>query len=168
MIRPHLVDMRIYQNIIGNSALMELVATENKMGNMIGTYVEVINPIQRSIDKSIIEIQSVLASKTSIFNETIKNYYSEINAIRDILQPINMEYVRTSLEGQEIFRKVMTSGIQRHIQVFGEELNKILNFTYNDKLFNFTNVQQDIIRKIRPFLLETQQILFARKILAII
>lgn len=162
-VRPPLVDMAIYQNIIGNSALMELAATASKMGNMIGTYMEVINPIQRSINKSIIEMQPILAPATSIVNETIKNYYSEINAIRDILQPINMEYVKTALESQEALRNVMNSGIQSHMQAFGAELNKILNFTHHDKLFNFANVQQDIIGNIRPFLLETQQILFARK-----
>ena len=149
-VRPPLVDIAIYQNIIGNSALTELAATASKMGNMIGTYMEVINPIQRSINKSIIEMQSVLVPTTSIINETIKNYYSEINAIRDILQPINMEYVRTALESQEALRNVMNSGIQSHMQVFGAELNKILNFTHHDKLFNFANVQQDIMA-IRPF-----------------
>lgn len=161
-VRLPLVDMAIYQNIIGNSALMELAATASKMENMIGTYMEVINPIQRNISKSVIEMQSVLAPTTSIVNEMIKNYYSEINAIRDILQPINTEYVRMALESQEALRNVMNRGIQSHIQVLGAELSKILNFTYHDKLFNFTNVQQDIIGKIRPFLLETQQILFAR------
>ena len=162
-IRYPLIDMGIYQNTIGNSAFMELAATASKMENMIGTYMEVINPIQRSINKSIIEMQPILAPATSIVNETIKNYYSEINAIRDILQPINMEYVKTALESQEALRNVMNSGIQSHMQVFGAELNKILNFTHHDKLFNFANVQQDIIGNIRPFLLETQQILFARK-----
>ena len=57
----------------------------------------------------------------------------------------------------------MSSGVQNHIQIFGAELNKILNFTHYDKLYNFAYVQQDIISKIRPFLFETQEILFARK-----
>lgn len=162
-IRYPLIDMGIYQNTIGNSAFMELAATASKMENMIGTYMEVINPMQRNISESIIKAQYALAPTMGIVNETIKNYYSEINTIRDILQPINMEYVKTTLESQEALRNAMNNGIQSNIQVFGAELNKILNFTYNDKSFNFVNVQQDIIDKMRPFLLEAQQILFARK-----
>ncbi|WP_312700876.1 hypothetical protein [Sedimentibacter sp.] len=158
--RPHLVDMTMYQNIMGNSSLTELAATASKMQNIIGTYIEVINPIQI---KSLISMSSALTPSINIYNETIRNYYSEIKVIKDILQPINMEYVRKVFEEQEALKNVMSSGVQNHIQIFGAELNKILNFTHYDKLYNFAYVQQDIISKIRPFLFETQEILFARK-----
>ncbi|RBP35719.1 hypothetical protein [Garciella nitratireducens] len=142
---------------------MELAATASNMGDMIGTYMKVINPIERNISKSIIEMQSLLVPTMNIANETIKDYYFEINDIRDILQSINMKYVRMTIENQEALRNIMNSSIQRYMKVFGAELNKILNFKYYDKLFNFANVQQDIINKMRPFLLDIQQILFARK-----
>ncbi|MBZ4664622.1 MAG: hypothetical protein JG776_2346 [Caloramator sp.] len=162
-VRPAVVYIgATYQNIIGNSALMEMAATASKMANTIGTYMEVINPVQRSIGKSIIEMKSALASTTSIVDATIKNFYSEINAIRDILQPINMEYVKTTLESQEALRRAINRDFQTHIKIFGAELNKILNFKYHDKLFNFANVQQNIINNIKPFLLGIQTILLAR------
>lgn len=152
-----------YQNIIGNSALVELATTASKVGNTIGAYLDVINPVQASIGKPIIEMQSALASTTSMIDATIKNYYSGISAIRDILQPVNMEYVKTALENQEALRKAISRDVQSHVQLIGAELNKILNFTYHDKLFNFINVQQNLIDSIKPFLLETQKILLARK-----
>ena len=83
----------MYQNIINNPALMELAATISKMGSTIETYAKVINsPIYNNISNAI-KIQSSIASSSAI-NAACQNFYSEINAIRDILQPNNMEYIR--------------------------------------------------------------------------
>jgi hypothetical protein len=151
----------MYQNIINNPALMELAATISKMGSTIETYAKVINsPIYNNISNAI-KIQSSIASSSAI-NAACQNFYSEINAIRDILQPNNMEYIRRALESQESLRRALNNNLQSHIQILQAELNNILNFTYNDKLFNFVNVQQSIINNIKPFLLNIQTVLISR------
>ena len=149
------IDAAMYQNIINNPALMELAATISKMGSTIETYAKVINsPIYNNISNAI-KIQSSIASSFAMI-EAVQNFYSEINAIRDILQPNNMEYIRRALESQELMRKALNNNLQSHIQILGVELNNILNFTYNNKLLNFVNVQQSIINNIKPFLLNIQ------------
>ncbi|TZE82100.1 hypothetical protein [Calorimonas adulescens] len=160
-VRLPLVDMTMYQNIIDNSTLMELAVTASKMGSTIDTYMKVINPIYNNISNAI-KMQSAIASSLSIFDATIQNYCYQINAIRDILQPNNMEYIRRALESQESLRRAINNNFQSHIQILGAELNNILNFTYNDKLFNFVNVRQNIINNIKPFLLEIQTALISR------
>jgi hypothetical protein len=160
-VRLPLVDTAMYQNIINNPALMELAATASKMGSTIDAYMKVINPIYNNISNAI-KMQPAIASSTAMTNAVVQNFYSEINAIRDILQPNNMEYIRRALESQESLRRAINNNFQSHIQILGVELNNILNFTYNDKLFNFVNVQQSIINNIKPFLLNIQTVLISR------
>lgn len=155
-----LVDTAMYQNIINNPALMELAATASKMQNTIDISMKVINPIYNNISNAI-KMQSAIASSSAII-AAVQNLYSEINAIRDILQPNNVEYIRRVLESQEHLRKAINNNLQSHIQILETELNNILNFTYNDKLFNFINVQQSIINNIKPFLFDIQSVLTAR------
>lgn len=152
------IDAAKYQNIINNPALMELTATASKMQNTIDISMKVINPIYNNISNAI-KMQSVIASSTAMTNSAVQNFYSKINAIRDILQPNNMEYIRRALESQELLRRAINNNLQSHIQILGTELNNILNFTYNDKLFNFVNIQQSIINNIKPFLLNIQTVL---------
>lgn len=159
-VRLPLVDTAMYQNIINNPALMELAATASKMGSTIDTYMKVINPMHNNIS-NVLKMQSAIASSSAII-AAVQNFYSEINAIRDILQPNNMEYIRRALESQESLRRALNNNLQSHIQILGAELNNILNFTYNDKLFNFVNVQQSIINNIKPFLLNIQTVLISR------
>ncbi|MEN2775223.1 hypothetical protein ABCY62_09275 [Acetivibrio clariflavus] len=154
-VRLPLVDTAMYQNIINNPALMELAATASKMGSTKDAYMKVINPMHNNIS-NILKMQSAIASSIAMTNAAVQNFYSEINAIRDILQPNNMEYIRRALESQELLRRALNNNLQSHIQTLGAELNKILNFTYNDKLFNFVNIQQSIINNIKPFLLNIQ------------
>ena len=159
-VRLPLVDTAMYQNIINNPALMELAATASKMGSTIDTYMKVINPMHNNIS-NVLKMQSAIASSSAII-AAVQNFYSEINAIRDILQPNNMEYIRRALESQESLRRALNNNLQSHIQILQAELNNILNFTYNDKLFNFVNVQQSIINNIKPFLLNIQTVLISR------
>ena len=159
-VRLPLVDTAMYQNIINNPALMELAATASKMGSTIDTYMKVINPMHNNIS-NVLKMQSAIASSSAII-AVVQNFYSEINAIRDILQPNNMEYIRRALEIQESLRRALNNNLQSHIQILQAELNNILNFTYNDKLFNFVNVQQSIINNIKPFLLNIQTVLISR------
>jgi vacuolar-type H+-ATPase subunit E/Vma4 len=159
-VRLPLVDTAMYQNIINNPALMELAATASKMGSTIDAYMKVINPMHNNIS-NVLKMQSAIASSSAII-AAVQNFYSEINAIRDILQPNNMEYIRRALESQESLRRALNNNLQSHIQILGAELNNILNFTYNDKLFNFVNVQQSIINNIKPFLLNIQTVLISR------
>lgn len=156
-VRLPLVDTAMYQNIINNPALMELAATASKMGSTIEAYMKVINPMHNNIS-NVLKMQSAIASSSTMI-AAVQNFYSEINAIRDILQPNNMEYMRRALESQESLRRALNNNLQSHIQILGAELNNILNFTYNDKLFNFVNVQQSIINDIKPFLLNIQTVL---------
>ena len=156
-VRLPLVDTAMYQNIINNPALMELAATASKMGSTIDTYMKVINPMHNNIS-NVLKMQSAIASSSAII-AAVQNFYSEINTIRDILQPNNMEYIRRALESQESLRRALNNNLQSHIQILQAELNNILNFTYNDKLFNFVNVQQSIINNIKPFLLNIQTLL---------
>ncbi|GFN35657.1 hypothetical protein [Tepidimicrobium xylanilyticum] len=157
-VRLPLVDTAMYQNIINNPAFMELAATASKMQSTMDISMKVINPIYNNISNAI-KMQSVIASSTAMTNSAVQNLYSEINAIRDILQPNNVEYIRRVLESQEHLRKAINNNLQSHIQILETELNNILNFTYNDKLFNFINVQQSIINNIKPFLLNIQTVL---------
>lgn len=156
-----LIDTQMYQNIINNPALMELAATASKMESTIDISMKVINPIYSNISNAI-KMQSVIASSRAMTNAAVQNFYSEINAIRDILQPNNVEYIRRALESQEHLRRAINNNLRSHIQILGTELNNILNFTYNDKLFNFINVQQSIINNIKPFLFDIQNVLTSR------
>jgi len=115
------------------------------------------------ITENIIKMQSVIAPYVTMTNTALQNFYSEINAIKDILQPNILEYARKALENQELLKKAININLQSQIQILGAKLNDILNFTYNDKLFNFIDIRQSIINNMKPFLLDIQTVLILKE-----
>ena len=57
------------------------------------------------MSKSIYQMQSSLASISSMVNPAIQNIYSSIDSISDILLPINMDYLQRIIETQESVKR---------------------------------------------------------------
>lgn len=150
-----------YQNIVGNSALVETIAIASNIENSIGTHINIINPINESVSKSIYQMQSSLVSISSMVNPVIQNIYSSIDRISDILLPINMDHLQRIIETQESVKMSLNINFQNNIKIFTEGIRGILGNELAG--FKINELQQNLINNITPFLLSTQKILIARK-----
>ncbi|NMB97456.1 MAG: hypothetical protein GYA02_12745 [Clostridiaceae bacterium] len=150
-----------YQNIVGNSALVETIAIASNIENSIGTHINIINPINESVSKSIYQMQSSLASISSMVNPAIQNVYSSIDSISDILLPINMDYLQRIIETQESVKRSLNINFQNNIKIFTEGIKGILGPELAG--FKINELQQNLINNITPFILSAQKTLIARK-----
>lgn len=129
--------------------------------NTTDGYITGIQSIQKNIGSLAFQMQSATASM-GVFNSEIKRIYSKFNIMRDVLKPVNMEYLKSAVEIQKMPGQAIGKVFENHRSIFNNELKKILKFEYRNKMLTFLNIQQSINNRIKPFLFDTEAILVGR------